>query len=57
MDDSMLDISDDKLLVKETQLSTSPKSFSKRLINCLGINNQQGPGTEIASLSENIPYT
>ena len=38
MDDSILD---DKLLVEETQLSNSPASFSKRLVNRLGINSQQ----------------
>ena len=55
MDDSILDISDDELLVKETQLpSTSPTSFFCRLVNRLSINSQQGPGSETANPSENI---
>ena len=36
MDDSLLDISDDELLVRETQVRDLPAS-SKILFNCLGI--------------------
>jgi len=45
MDDSILDMSDDEIIVKDTQDSFSPKTFSKNIVNRLGIKSHNR-GTE-----------
>jgi len=45
MDDSILDMSDDEIIVKDTQDSFSPKNFSKNIVNRLGIKSHNR-GTE-----------
>ena len=51
MEDELLDISDDDILVEETQINNSLNSFSRDLIERLGIRNTN-KGTEAATLNE-----
>ena len=54
MEDSLLDISQDEVIVKETQHGDSPATFSKNLVDCFSIigHNIQ-TGSETINLTEN----
>ena len=48
MEDALLDMSQDELIIKETQSRDSPATFSRNLVNCfkiMGHNNQTGSET------------
>ena len=54
MEDSLLDISQDEIIVKETQRGHPPATFSKNQVDCfsiIGLNIQTG--SETINLTEN----
>ena len=60
MEDALLDMSQDELTVKETQLRDSPATFSRNLVDrfkIIGHNNQTGSETVNPIDNDiNIPY-
>ena len=55
MDDSLLDLSDDQLLVQETQMENSPATFSRKIINRLGIVGHPITGSETVDPTQQTP--
>ena len=52
-DDSILDMSDDEIIVKDTpQDSISPMTFSKKIVNHLGIKSQKRGTETVNTLSK-----
>ena len=56
MDDSLLDLSDDQLLVQETQMENSPATFSRKIINRLGIVGHPITGSETVDPTQQVTY-
>jgi len=53
MDDSILDLSDDEILVKDTQQdSVLPKTFSKKIVSRFGIKSQTKGTETVDSISQ-----
>jgi len=53
MDDSIIDMSDDEIIVKNVPLdSISPTTFSKKIVNCFGIKSQKRGTETVDTLSQ-----
>jgi len=57
MDDSILDMSDDEITVKDTPLdSIPPTTFSKKIVNHFGIKSQKRGTETVDTLSQTHSY-
>ena len=58
MEDALLDVSQDELVIKETQHRDSPATFSRNLVDHFNIIGHNTPtGSKTINPTDNIPYT